>query len=58
MDQNSNNKFALPWAITVDEFRKSGNFSNWTDEAVQQAIETLVEMTIIAINTIQLEQKK
>jgi hypothetical protein len=50
MNQNSNNKFALPWAITVDEFRKLGDFSNWSDEAVQQAIGTLAELTIIAFN--------
>jgi hypothetical protein len=51
-------KSDLPWALTAEEFRKSGDFSGWSDEAVQQAIETLTDLTIIAINLLQLESKK
>jgi hypothetical protein len=40
----------LPWAITVEEFRKSGNFEFWTNKTVKEAIRTLMELTIIAYN--------
>jgi hypothetical protein len=40
----------LPWAISIEEFRKSGDFKDWNDAAVQQAIGTLAELTILAFN--------
>jgi hypothetical protein len=58
MKRTSNTKLDLPWVINIDEFRKSGDYSNWSDEAVKQAIETLTDLTIIAINMLQLESKK
>jgi hypothetical protein len=57
MKRTSNTKVELPWAINIDEFRKSGDYSNWNDEAVQHAIETLTDLTIIAINLLQVESK-
>jgi hypothetical protein len=40
----------LPWAISIEEFRKSGDFNNWTDKSVKEAISTLTQLTIIAFN--------
>ena len=49
-DKNELQSEHLPWAISIEEFRKSGDFKDWNDEAVQQAIGTLAELTIIAFN--------
>lgn len=38
----------LPWAISIEEFKQSGNFETWSPEAINMAIRTLVELTIIA----------
>jgi len=38
----------LPWAISIEEFKHSGNFETWSHEAINTAIRTLVELTIIA----------
>jgi hypothetical protein len=42
---NSNN---LPWAISEEEFRLSGNFNHWSKEAITAAINTLMELSVIA----------
>jgi hypothetical protein len=38
----------LPWALSAEEFRRTGNFVDWEDESVRLAISTLVSMTIVA----------
>jgi len=50
MENNNLKTEHLPWAISIEEFRKSGDFKDWNDAAVQQAIGTLAELTIIAFN--------
>jgi hypothetical protein len=50
MKNNIHTTEHLPWAISIEEFRKSGDFKDWNDAAVQQAIGTLAELTIIAFN--------
>ena len=40
----------LPWAISIGEFRESGDFKDWNNAVVQQAIGTLSELTIMAFN--------
>ena len=41
MKDNIHTTEHLPWAISIEEFRKSGDFKDWNDAAVQQAISTL-----------------
>jgi hypothetical protein len=50
MKNNIHTTEHLPWAISIEEFRKSGDFKDLNDAAVQQAIGTLAELTIIAFN--------
>ena len=50
MEYNNHRTEHLPWAISIEEFRKSGDFNDWNDAVVQQAIGTLAELTIIAFN--------
>lgn len=50
MKNNIHTTEHLPWAISIEEFRESGDFKDWNDTAVQQAIGTLAELTIIAFN--------
>ncbi len=50
MKNNIHTTEHLPWAISIEEFRKSGDFKDWNDAAVQQAIGTLAGLTIIAFN--------
>ncbi len=38
----------LPWALSAEEFRRTGNFVEWGDESIRLAISTLVSMTIVA----------
>jgi hypothetical protein len=40
----------LPWVISIEEFRKTGDFSNWSDGAIKSAIQTLAELTIVAFD--------
>jgi glucokinase len=40
----------LPWVISIEEFRKTGDFTNWSDEAIKSAIQTLAELTILAFD--------
>lgn len=40
----------LPWVISIDEFRRTGDFTNWSDEAIKSAIQTLAELTILAFD--------
>jgi hypothetical protein len=42
---NSNN---LPWAISEEEFKLSGKFDRWNSEAITAAINTLMELSVIA----------
>jgi hypothetical protein len=37
----------LPWAISEEEFRLSGNFNHWSTEAITAAINTLMELSVI-----------
>ncbi len=48
MNKNNLIKENLPWAISEEEFRNSGNFEHWTSKTVKEAIKTLMEITIIA----------
>ena len=50
MENNNYTTEHLPWAISIEEFRKSGDFKDWNDASVQQAISTLTQLTIIAFN--------
>ncbi len=38
----------LPWMMSIEEFRKTGDFRNWTDEAIEAAIETLAKLAILS----------
>lgn len=38
----------LPWMISIEEFRKTGDFKNWSDDAIKSAINSLAMLTIIA----------
>jgi hypothetical protein len=38
----------LLWALSEEEFRKSGKFGNWSNKTVKEAIRTLMELTLIA----------
>ncbi len=42
---NSNN---LQWAISEEEFRLSGKFNHWNTEAITAAINTLMELSVMA----------
>jgi hypothetical protein len=53
MKNNIHTTEHLPWAISIEEFRNSGDFKDWNDAAVQQAISTLTQLTIIAFNLLQ-----
>ncbi len=37
-----------PWMISIEEFRKTGDFENWSDDAINSAINSLAMLTIIA----------
>lgn len=37
-----------PWMISIEEFRKTGDFENWPDDAINSAINSLAMLTIIA----------
>lgn len=51
MKKNSKSKERnLPWALTIEEFRNSGDFKNWSNQAIQQAIYTLADLTILSFN--------
>ena len=50
MKNNIHTSEHLPWAISIEEFRKSGDFNNWTNKSVKEAISTLTQLTIIAFN--------
>lgn len=50
MKNNIHTTEHLPWAISIEEFRKSGDFNNWTNKSVKEAISTLTQLTIIAFN--------
>jgi len=51
MNKNSDSKERnLPWALTIEEFRNSGDFKNWSNLAIQQAIDTLADLTILSFN--------
>ncbi|MEY3126812.1 MAG: hypothetical protein RL273_974 [Bacteroidota bacterium] len=44
-----------PWSMSIDEFRSTGDFKDWTDETIQLAIKTLAKLTIL---TFELQTKK
>ena len=35
MKNNIHTTEHLPWAISIEEFRKSGDFNNWTNKSVK-----------------------
>ena len=37
-----------PWMMSIEEFRKTGDFRDWTDEAIEAAIETLAKLAILS----------
>jgi hypothetical protein len=45
----------LPWAISIEEFRKSGDYKDWSNAAIKSAINTLAKLTIL---TFELQTKK
>lgn len=40
----------LPWLISIEEFRRTGDFTNWSDEAIKSAIQTLAELTLLTFH--------
>jgi hypothetical protein len=48
-------KLYLPWMMSIEEFRKTGDFENWSNAAIKSAINTLAKLTIL---TFELQTKK
>ncbi len=44
-----------PWMMSIEEFRKTGDFENWSNAAINSAINTLAKLTIL---TFELQTKK
>jgi hypothetical protein len=44
-----------PWMISIEEFRKTGDFKDWSDKSIHSAINTLAKLTIL---TFELQTKK
>jgi hypothetical protein len=44
-----------PWIMSIEEFRKTGDFENWSNAAIKSAINTLAKLTIL---TFELQTKK
>mgnify|MGYP000855163223 CR=1 FL=1 len=42
------NNLNLPWMMSIEEFRKTGDFRDWTDEAIEAGIETLAKLAILS----------
>ena len=49
------NNLNLPWMMSIEEFRKTGDFENWSNAAINSAINTLAKLTIL---TFELQTKK